>query len=106
MWYASETNLQMAEGDYGIQIPFIVSGTTLVNGDSLKFVFKKKMNGDAILEKEYSNLEDNTANLEFTRSESELFPVGQYVYSLDWYQNGLFMCNLILGSVFRVVDKA
>lgn len=95
----------MAEGDYGIALPFNVTGTTLTAQDTLRFTFKTAVNGETILEKEYTTT-NNAANLVFTEEESDMFKVGKYVYRLDWYQNGLFMCNLILSGVFRVVDKA
>lgn len=31
MWNVTGTSLQMVEGDYGIQLPVTVSGTTLTN---------------------------------------------------------------------------
>lgn len=96
----------MAEGDWGIQLPVTISGTTLTENDSLLFTFKDKKNGDVILTKEYSDITDNSVNLEFTEAESALFAPGSYVYSLDWYQNGNFMCNIILCGSFKVGDKA
>lgn len=106
MWVVNRYDLQMAEGDYGIQLPVTINGTTLTEHDSLKFVFKTRKNGNTILEKDFSSISENTVNLEFTEEESALFPVGLYVYSLDWYQDGSFMCNIVLCSVFKVVDKA
>lgn len=106
MWAVNGNDLQMAEGDFGIQLPVTVNGTTLGNGDALKFTFKTRKNGQTILEKNFSEIEQNTVNLELSEEESALFPVGFYVYSLDWYQNGIFMCNIVLCSPFKVVDKA
>lgn len=105
MWKVSGNTLTAAEGDYGIQLPVTVSGTTLTAQDTLKFAFKDATNGTPILEKELIPT-NNTVDLEFTSDDSELFEVGVYVYSLDWYQNGLFMCNLIPNGIFKVVDKA
>lgn len=104
MWRVSGNTLTAAEGDYGIQLPITVSGTTLTSSDTLKFTFKGATNGTTVLEKELAPT-NNTVNLEFTAAESELFEVGVYVYSLDWYQNGIFMCNLIPKGIFKVVDK-
>jgi len=108
MWDVNDKTekLQMAEGDYGIELPVTVHGTTLGENDTLLFTFKAALNGATILTKEYGNPTDNTVNLEFTEAESALFGVGDYVYSLDWYQSGSFMCNLIRCAVFVVVDKA
>ena len=49
---------------------------------------------------------ENTVNLELTEQDTALLPVGAYVYSLDWYQSGNFMCNIIPYASLRVVDKA
>lgn len=106
MWYVSGTNLQMAEGDYGLKLPVTVSGTTLASGDSLLFTFKDKLNGTTILTKNYDSFTDNSVDLEFTEAESALFPVGTYAFSLDWYQDGNFMCNVIPLATLKVVDKA
>lgn len=106
MWYITGTSLQMVEGDYGISLPVTVSGTTLTTNDALKFVFKSAPNGETILTKEYTNITQNTVNLELTDAESALFSVGNYFYSLDWYQSGVFMCNIIPQAVLKVVDKA
>ena len=106
MWNVTDNNLQMAEGDYGIDLPVELHGMTLGASDSIRITFKDRKNGNEILVKDFNNIVDNTANLVFTEAESAKFPVGVYVYSLDWYQNGNFMCNIILCSTFRVVDKA
>ena len=39
MWAVQGMSLQMAEGDYGIELPVTISGTTLSAADSFKFVF-------------------------------------------------------------------
>lgn len=106
MWAVSGINLQMAEGDYGISLPITVHGTELGGNDSLRVTIKTRKNGETILEKNYSDIEDNTVELELTQTESAKLPAGVYVYSLDWYQNGIFMCNIVLCSLFKVVDKA
>ena len=85
----------MAEGDYGIELPVTISGTTMSASDTLKF-----------LEKEYAGNAQNTVNLVLTETESEMFTPKNYVYRLDWYQSGSFMCNVIPESIFKVVDKA
>jgi len=106
LWAVSGINLQMAEGDYGISLPITVHGTELGGNDSLKVTIKTRKNGETILEKNFSDIEDNTVELELTQTESAKLPVGVYVYSLDWYQNGIFMCNIILCGMFKVVGKA
>ncbi len=106
MWYVNGNNLQMAEGDYGIGLPVTIKGADIGADDFLKFTFKDKKNGSVILEKEYQDIVDNSVELEFTEEQSAKFDVGMYVYSLDWYQSGIFMCNVVLDAAFKVVDKA
>ena len=106
MWNVSGTTLIMTEGDYGIKLPVTISGTTLAAGDSVKLIFKAKQNGDELLVKDFDSITDNTVELELTEAEAALFSVGSYVYSLDWYQDGNFMCNIIPSAILKVVDKA
>ena len=106
MFIANGTQLRMAEGDYGIALPTVVSGTTLGAQDSLRFTFKSRVNAETILVKDYPSPVQNTVQLEFTEAESALFSPGGYVYSLDWYQSGSFMCCLVEAGQFIVGDKA
>lgn len=106
MWIVNEHELKMTENDFGIALPVIVTGAVLGNQDNLKFTFKNKVNGELILEKDYNGITDNTVDLMFTEEESAKFTVGIFVYSLDWYQNGVFKCNLIESALLRVGDKA
>lgn len=96
----------MTEGDWGITIPMTVNGTTLTASDTIQLTFKDKINGADILQKTYSDIQNNTFNFSLTESESALFPVGVYVYRMDWYQDGAFMCCLVENATFKVVDKA
>lgn len=106
MWTPTGHELTMCEGDYGIALPITVSGVTLTASDELALTIKKRRNGDTVLTKTFSNIQNNTVELELTEAESALLPVGMYVYSLDWYQDGVFLCNVIPTAVFKVVDKA
>lgn len=106
MWYTSGNNISMAEGDFGIDLPITISGTTFVASDSLKLTIKDVLNGSVILEKDFTNIQQNTITLTLSSSESALLSVGKYVYSLDWYQSGQFLCNIIPISIFKVVEKA
>lgn len=106
MWSASSYNLTMTEGDYGIILPMTISGVTLTGQDEIQITIKSGLNGDDILVKTYTNIENNTINFELTENESALFSVGAYVYRMDWYQSGAFLCCLIECATFKVVDKA
>ena len=106
MWNANGNNLQMCEGDWGIQLPVKVDNITFAENDVLRFTFKDQKNGNLLLTKEYANIQQNTVNLEFTEAETAVFAVGTFVYALDWYQDGAFMCNIIPSALLKVVDKA
>lgn len=95
----------MAEGDFGLTLPITVSGTTLTSADSIRLTIKSAMNGTAIIERDMTPSE-NTVNFTLSEEDTANLPVGTYIFSLDWYQNGNFMCNIIPSASFKVVDKA
>ena len=105
MWNAKGNDLQMAIGDFGVELPVTVSGATFSSGDALRFTFKDAR-GSTILVKTYDTIVQNTVSLSFTEEESALFRAGRYDYSLDWYQDDLFMCNIIPTATLKVVGKA
>lgn len=104
MWNVNGITLNMTEGDWGVKLPVTVTGVTFTANDSVRI--KIQRDETIIIEKEYTNITNNTFDLEFTEAESALLPVGSYLYSLDWYQDGAFMCNIIPSGVFLVGDKA
>lgn len=105
MWSVNGNNLQMTEGDYGLTLPITISGTELSTADTIKLTIKRTRNGDTVFEKDMTPT-DNAVNFTITAAETALLSVGAYVYSLDWYQNGVFMCNLVPCATYKVVDKA
>lgn len=105
MWDACGNNLSMAEGDFGFALPFTIEDTNVSETDSIKFVFKDRINGTTVLEKDLT-FDGNASQLIFTEAESALFTVGLYVYRADWYHNGLFMCNVVPIGIFKVLEKA
>lgn len=106
MWDVSGHDLQMSEGDWGLTLPITISGATMSASDAVKIVIKKDVNGDAVVEKTFTNIEQNTVDFVLTQAESALLTPGTYVYSLDWYQDGAFSCNIIPAATFKVGDKA
>ena len=106
MWNVNGNNLQMCEGDFGVRLPITITGPTFTASDEVKLTVKTAVNGDTILDKTFDNISQNTVNLIFTAAESALLPVGSYVYCLDWYQSGQFLCNVIPTAILKVVDKA
>lgn len=105
MWGVSGNDITMAEGDWGIELPIGISGVTFSASDALKLTVKSRKNGAVFLEKTYTDIENNTIRLTLTKAESEALGVGSYVYCLDWYQDGAFLCNIIPFADFGVVDK-
>ena len=103
MWKAKGNDLQMDEGDFGITLPFIVKGTTLTVSDCMRFVFMDGQTGETVLEKSFTNIQDNTVPFVLTEEESAQLPAGAYVYDLEWYQDGIFQCKLVQNGIFKVV---
>ena len=106
MWAAKGYDLKMTEGDWGIQLPFTIHDVTFSNGDEIKITVKTKLNGETKIAKTYSDISENKVMFALTEAESELLPVGTYVYSIDWYHEGAFLCNIIPSASLKVVDKA
>ena len=106
MWVVNKQTLQMVEGDWGIELPISIDGVTLTASDEVLITIKTEKNGETVLTKNYENVSENTIDFSLTEAETALLPVGSYVYSLDWYQDGAFMCNIIPSAAFKVVDKA
>ena len=105
-WTVKGLNFQMCEGDYGIQLPITITGPTFTASDKVKLTIKGCLNGETIVEKDFSDISEATVNLELTEEESARMPAGEYVYSLDWYQDNAFLCNIIPAATLKVVDKA
>ena len=106
MWAVSGNEIKMTEEDFGVLLPITINGTTFTANDEIKFAIKNQMNGETIIEQTFSNITDNTINLLLSATDSAKLKVGTYVYCLDWYQNGVFLCNIIPSALFRVGDKA
>lgn len=103
MWRANGNDLQMAVGDYGVKLPIALSGITVGQYDEMRVKIANQ--NSTVLELTFSNISGNSIDVELTAEQSAKLRVGNYVYSLDWYQNGSFMCNLIERALFKVVTK-
>lgn len=100
MWAVDENDISMCEGDYGIELPITLEGVEMEDNDSLVITIKDGMNGTAVVTKSFVDA------LTIDSPETALLTVGKYIYSLDWYRNGEFLCNIIPKAKFVVVDKA
>ena len=103
MWKCSGQNIQMTTGDFGIELPITVSGATFASGDNLRLRITK--NGAEVLSKTFADIQENTVALTLTAAESAALDVGDYVWTLDWYQGDVFLCNVIQAAQFKVVPK-
>lgn len=107
MWTVKDNiNISMDEGDWGVELPIQVTGTTLTASDALRLSILDGRDGAAVITKEFSNVQNNAISLELTHAESQKLRPRSYVWRLDWYQSGSFHCNLINGASFKVVDGA
>lgn len=107
MWIVNRQEIKMTEGDYGIILPIKIKGATFGSDDRIQITIKAKKNDEnAILSKSFEISNDNIINIMLTEAETNQLPIGNYVYSLDWYKTDSFMCNLILIGDFIVLDKA
>ena len=101
--------LEMIEGDFGLILPIeleVDSDETITPEDSFSIKIYKEINGQAIIEKVYNNLENNTINFQLSKEESERLPVGRYFYDLDWFQGNTFLGNIIPKAYISVREKA
>lgn len=105
MWIVKAREIQMTAGDYGVELPISISGVTLGASDSILFTLKSA-HYTTVLTKTFTNIQNNTVGLVLTSADSESLLAGDYIYTLDWYQSGQFMCNLVEGAAFKVVAKA
>ncbi len=105
-WEVIGNNIEMTRGDYGVQLPIVISGPSLTSLDAVKFTLKDGVGGPVILEKTFTNISSNTVNLELSEADTAKLQPRSYVYNLDWYQSGAFLCNIIGNASFKVVGKA
>lgn len=109
MWAKLDRNgdsISMIQHDFGIALPTTIKGLDVSQTGSVRIQVKKEKKGEVLVEKNYDYIEDNTLFFELTEEESELLTPGSYVYVLDWYESGAFMCNIVNGARFKVVEKA
>ena len=106
MWGVVGNNLTMTEADFGVGLKTTLKGISFSNGDSIRFTFKDKANGETILTKEITTVTNNQFTLILSQADSLLLPIGTYVYSADWYKEGNFMCCIVEQATLKVGDKA
>ena len=98
--------IEMTEGDFGIVLPISISGIELNSSDKVELKIFEEIDGEPIITKTFENIVGNTLELKFTEEESKLFEVGSYYYDLDWFQDGVFLSNILRARTFKVNEKA
>ena len=98
--------IEMTEGDFGTVLPINIGGIELTGNDKFLLKIFKEKDEEAIIEKLFENIIDNTLELKFTQEESKKLTVGNYYYDLDWFQEDTFLSNLLAGKTFKINDKA
>lgn len=106
--------ITMTEGDFGVSLPLeikVSEDEDISDLDSFSIKIFDEVHGNLLVEKHFTNIQDNTIELQLTQEESALLPAGEYdtgkyYYDLDWYQNQVFMDNLLAKKPFIVEKKA
>lgn len=105
-WSVDGNSLEMAVGDFGVELPLTVHGITMSEQDTIGVVIKSVNSEEPIIEKTFTAVQDNTVQFMLTAEESARLPAGNYRYRLDWYRDGVFMNNIVKFGSFKVVKKA
>lgn len=106
MWKATGQAVEMCEGDYGVSLPISIEGVTFGENDAVQFRVSAESPKRNVFSETFNNIQNNTVEISLTESQTGLLPAGDYRYALDWYRNGVFMCNIIAAQPFKVVEKA
>jgi hypothetical protein len=76
----------MDEYDYGLDLPFRLSGDILAT-DKIVFTIRKQYEDKVIIRKEYRELKEEDGKLvfvlNFTEEEAQLIPHGKYTYIIQ-----------------------
>ncbi len=111
MWQVNGGNqLIMYEGDYNINLPFIITNVTVGTSSAEKIIItiRKTINSEALITKEYANVSNNTVVFVLTAADTALLPAGNYVYSVQWVKTGTgaFSNTIIPAGELKVVAHA
>lgn len=107
MLKASGKTIIMNEGDYGLGLPFKITGKDVLTTDTFKFTIKEnEYSDDIIYEKEFTNLSNEDDGfvfiLSFSKEESEKISFGEYVYGIKQYRNNKFINTILNKAKFKV----
>ncbi len=96
----------MNECDYGLDLPFHLSGDILTT-DKIIFSIKKSLYKDEkIIKKEFNNLVEEDGKLgfvlSFTEEETKLLPSGDYVYMIHQCRDCGLHNTIVNDGIFTV----
>lgn len=95
--------ITIVEGDYGIEYRLnIIKGTPSIE-DSFLFTIRD-INGLEKVSKTYTNI-TTYIPVVLTEQESAVLSPKVYLYSVDWYRDGIFQSNVVNGEKFIVEKK-
>ena len=100
--------LEMVEGDFGQNLAFHIraNAETITPQDSFSIKIYKSVNGELLVSKTYTDIQDLTFDFSLTLEDSKKMSIGMYYYDLDWFQGQNFLGNLIAKAKFHVKEKA
>lgn len=92
--------------DYGIQLPFDITGAAFAPSDKMRFELKKSEDSEVLLTKEFYNELDSASKfrffLELNQQEANLIPPANYVYYVRYIKEGTVKDTVVSGEVFKV----
>lgn len=103
MFETFKYKITMTEGDYGVSLPIHFIDAGFESSDSIKVTIM--VDSETSIEKTYTEIVDDTIDFSLTESESKLLPVGFYLYSIEWYQDGVFKDCILEKSPFVVSER-
>ncbi len=99
--------IRMDEGDYGLFLPFKISGDVLAT-DKIEFRIKDNSYSDLILKKDFTDLVEEDGKfvfkLSFTKEESDKLKEGTYHYGIKQYRDDVLLNTIVEDETFKV-DK-
>ncbi len=96
--------ITMYEGDFGSNLLFNFTGGEIEENDVVKFIIKKAVNEDVLIEKEYSRIKENRIVLTFTNEDAKKLKKGSYIWGIKLYR-GNRLVDTIIGENPLIIRK-
>ncbi len=92
--------------DYGVQLPFDITGAKFNPTDKMRFEIRKSKDSEILLSKDYSNELDSVDKfrffLELTQEESSKIAPNNYIYYVRYIVEGNVRDTVASGEEFKV----